>query len=168
MDKVYNTPKDSPRSNDENQLMAFIRQYSKRIGEHQSNADLSYALMEMGTKTEFAQNLEDALFNPAGAISEIKKKVDNEVISVVDRLFRLFITKAKEDSLINAAFKTNNTNNELRYGIILKEDSHEARDSIFKFLNFYYTLDLSEQVPVHFQFVPEELKERISNKEFIT
>ncbi|MEJ7679085.1 MAG: hypothetical protein WKG06_14765 [Segetibacter sp.] len=168
MDKISNNALvNSSRSNDENQLMEFIRQYSERANEHKTNADLSCELLQIGTKTEFAQKLEEVLLNPIGAITEIKKKVDNEVLSVVDNLFKLFILKAKEDNLINAAFRNGRTYNEIKYGIVLKEDSFEARTAVFSFLNFYSTLDLAEQVHVYFQFIPEELTEKISNKEYI-
>lgn len=167
MDQISNTHVNSPRSNDENQLMEFIRQYGERASEHKTNADLSCQLLQMGTKTEFAQKLEEVLLNPIGAITEIKKKVDNEVLSVVDNLFRLFITKAKEDNLINTAFRNSKTSNEIRYGIVLKEDNFETRTSVFTFLNFYSTLDLADQIHVYFQFIPEELLEKIDNKEYI-
>ena len=167
MDKTINTPINSPRNNDENQLLNFIKEFSERMSRHKSDADLSCDLLEMGTKTEFAQKLEGVLLNPVGAITGIKKSVDNEILSVVDKLVRLFIKKAKDDNLIAAAFKNSNTGLELRYGIILQEDSFEARNAVFGFLNFYSTLDLAEQIPVRFQFIPSQIKSRFSNTEYI-
>ena len=168
MDSISNNLTPCPSNEKgENQLNDLLRRYSEYLNDHKSHVDLGGAMLQMGTKTEFVQKLEQILFNPIEAILNIKDGVDNEVLGVVDKLFKLFISKAKSDNLIETAFRKTNSDYALRYGIVLTEDTFERRNAVFTFLDFYYTLEFAERVPVSFQFIPPELKDRIPHKEYI-
>ena len=68
-------------------------------------------------------------------------------------------------SLIEKVLISYNTLNNLHYSIVLKDDNIDNRNAIFEFLNKYDLLDVSNEYPVYFQFVPIELAHRINRIE---
>lgn len=167
MDTITNTPISSNTENDQSKLLQFIKQYRDHVGDHKDYINMSCEVLEAGGQTELTQQMGNFLANPVKALMDLKSRADSELFSIVDGMCKLFIKTAKERDLVETAFRTKNVNSEVCYGIILKQDNFESRDSIFSFLNFYSSLELAEIIPVHFQFIPATFIDRVSQKEII-
>jgi hypothetical protein len=68
---------------------------------------------------------------------------------------------------IEKVFKTETRNNDIYFSIVLKEDNHVDREMIFAFLRDYKSLNHGKAFPVHFQFIPKHVADKVLAKEII-
>ncbi|WP_315821287.1 hypothetical protein [Paraflavitalea speifideaquila] len=115
-------------------------------------------MLELGAKTSDIQELEQLFFNPIQGLVNARKKIDNNLFQITDKMICFFIKRAINDEVISSAFKKVKEGEPLLYGITLVEDTFSNRELVLGFLTFYSSLELSEKIPVHFQFVPQALR----------
>ncbi len=147
------------------QLKAILYLLQTNLDEFKDEVDRSYELLKIGEKTPLSQKIEQSLDNPIESIFGMSIAIDAQVRIIVDRIVRAFIKSRA--NLIEAAFKTKLPTADLHYCIVLKKDSTQNRAKVFEFLDQYDLIDISENYPVIFQFVPVELVSEIEVQEEI-
>ncbi|MCG8698102.1 MAG: hypothetical protein MI922_08615 [Bacteroidales bacterium] len=141
------------------QLKAILYLLQTNLEDFSKEVDRSYELLKVGEKTDLSKQIEDTLDNPLNSIFNLSADIDNNVKGIVHKIASSFIKKNAD--IINSAFKTKTTMDDLHYSIVLKEDNMDNRNKIFDFFDKYDLLDISSKYPVYFQFVPIELKDKI-------
>ena len=167
MNSTTNTQTNLNIGNDQNRLLAFLKSYGEHIGNHKSEIEFSCEMVESGTSTQLSRQIEDILLNPIKAVVGVKHLADEQLSSIAEGMCRLFMLAAKQKDLVDSVFRTKKTPNELVYCVVLKTDTFESRDSVFSFLDFYTSLDVSEHIAINFQFMPAHFIDRIKGKEII-
>jgi hypothetical protein len=142
------------------EIQSILYLLQESIERLKNEADRSYALFEVGTKTPLTKKIEDFVKNPLKGIIESSSTIDIQVKSLISRLVEQFFI-SKNDILRNV-FLTKNPTNDLHYSIVLKNDTIENRASIFLFFELYNQLDMYYRYPIFFQFVPEGLLDKIN------
>ncbi|HEY8971107.1 MAG TPA: hypothetical protein VIM64_18515 [Puia sp.] len=157
----------SAASQSASELHDFIKKYKKFL--HAQFADVADGenMLHLGAKTAAIQNLEQWFANPIEGMLTIQRSAEASLKKAVEQLVVLFLKSSIESKFIKSAFLISQTSNSLSYGIVLYEDNFKNRRKIFKFLSLYYTFELSERIPVHFQFVPDKLKGAFKTVEYI-
>ena len=125
-----------------------------------NDVDRSYALHDLGEKTEIVKQIENMLDNPLNSIFEMTEEFDNFINSIVSTLIYGFL-KSKKD-LIKSIYSERTNSNDLFYAIVLNNDNLENRSAILRFYDFFYSLDISRKYPINIQFVPSSLENKFS------
>lgn len=144
--------------NDE--LKYFIRRYKIYLHERQAALQQGDQIPEPDKRTKAIQEFEQLLSNPTQNQLAIQKKLDRNLIQIIDRFFSLFILKSKKDGLIKTAFRKTRDGRSLSYVIVLKEDNFKNRNKVLDFLTDYYFLQFYYKIPVYFQFITEEMQKK--------
>ena len=148
----------------ENSLTAILFLLQRELERTLDEVDNSYNLFtKVGKKTELAVYLENVSKNPLGNMIDISKKIDAEIINIIEKYVSAFMIQQK--SKLTTVLKSCPDNNKLYYSIVLKEDTTENRLAIFDFLDKYELLGISDKFPIQFQFVPDRLISKINYKE---
>jgi hypothetical protein len=103
---------------------------------------------------------EGVLSDPLEDFLQSSSKIDQQVKDLIFVIVQGFF-KSKAD-LISSVHLTKSANQALHFSIVLKEDNSANRMSIFEFFEWYNKLDINTRYPIHFQFVPAELMEKIN------
>ena len=148
------------------QLKHILYLLQSNLEEFKEEVDRSYALLQIGEKTEFTKSIEKRLSDPLGDFSNISDKIDQEVKGIIKSMAKNFFSRNK--SLVEKVLLSNTSLNHLHYSIVLKDDNIDNRNIIFEFLNRYDLLDMGNKYPVYFQFIPTELAHKINSIEEIT
>lgn len=135
------------------------------LDELKNEVDKSYALLEIGEKTSLAQKLEKSFENPIKDIFNFSNRIDNKVNFILDKVVRGFFKHNKLN--IEKVYKTRKGLNDLHYSIVLKKDSTKERDLFFNFINQLNLTDIHQTDNIFFQFIPQELIERVRFEEEI-
>ena len=130
-----------------------------------NEVDKSYALLEIGEKTSLTKKLEQSFENPIKDIFNFSNRIDNKVNFILDKVIRGFFKHNKIN--IEKVYKTRKGLNDLHYSIILKKDSTKERDLFFNFINQLNLTDIHQTDNIFFQFIPQELMNRVSFDEEI-
>jgi hypothetical protein len=149
-------------------LHEFLSEYKKLLRAHVSEIKEGQNLLKLGAKTAAIQNLEQWVTNPVDGLLSIQKNAEDALKKAVEQLVRIFLKSSIGNGTIRHAFLISETNNSLSYGVVLHEDNFRNRNKVFKFLSLYYTFELSERIPVHFQFIPEELRSTFDKAQYIS
>lgn len=158
---VLNTKEDSKL----NQLKAILYLLQTNLEEFKDEVDSSYELLKIGKKTNLSKKIEQKIDNPISDLFEFSSKVDNQLSEVIDKIIRSFFKK--NTSIIDRAFKTNSSALDLHYSIVLKEDNLENRTKLFSFLENFDIIDSPQKHPIYFQFIPQNLVDKIHFQEEI-
>lgn len=126
----------------------------------QKDVDQSYEAVKLDMHTELSKRIEAALEDPFAGIVEASEAVDFQLKSIINVLVRSFLISRK--SIVHSAYRSNTTRSDLHYSIVLKRDTFENREEIFKFFERYDSIDISMRYRVFFQFVPVELETNIT------
>lgn len=154
---------DIKKDNKLGQLKAILYLLQTNLEELKDEVDSSYELLKIGEKTSFSEKLLKKIDNPIKDIFEFSSNIDDQVDYILDRVVRGYLKK-KHD-IIDRAFKTKESINDLHYSIVLKEDNTENRMAIFSFLNNFDLMDITEKHPIYFQFIPRKLIDKINYSE---
>jgi len=157
-----NTPIDITNSSVENrkgQLVHLLAALQFNLEDLKNEVDRSYALYEIGEKTDLLQKIEQMLDNPIQSIFDLSNDVDGKAKDIINQLVKAFFRQNKE--LIHKAGKANSFSGSLYYAIVLKEDSTDNRSEIFDFFDHYDFMEISNKFPVYFQFVPKHLEDKV-------
>jgi hypothetical protein len=147
------------------QLKAILYLLQTNLEDFKDEVDRSYELLKIGEKTTLSKEIEHSLDNPIQSIFGLSTTIDVQVRLIIDRIVRAFIkSRAK---LVASAYRTLLPTSDLHYCIVLNKDTTANRAKIFEFLDRYDLLDISENYPVIFQFVPQELAHEIAAREVI-
>jgi len=141
-----------------NDLKEIIQKYKDFLNEHMSAVADGEQLLALGAKTSIIKEIEElSKNNPMQNLANIKTDIDQKILHFLDCYVTDFLVKSKQMGLVQSAFKKIRTGCNLYYGIVLVEDNFTNRDKIFEFLHFYYTHELSEKLPIYFQFMSPEV-----------
>ena len=122
-------------------------------------------MLKIGEKTTLSKEIEHSLDNPIRSIFGLSAAIDVQVRVIIYRIVRAFLKS--QAKLIESAGKTMLPTADLHYCIVLKKDTTANRAKIFGFLDRYELLDIAENHPVIFQFVPQDLAHEIAVREVI-
>jgi hypothetical protein len=158
MSKAKKIPPPVPNQEEtQSQLKDFITKYREFFANKAGSLLHGEQMLELGAKTADIQELEQLFFNPIQSLVDARKNIDNNLYQITDRMICFFIKRSITDGVIASAFKKVKEGEPLFYGITLVEDTFPNRENVLSFLTFYSSLELSEKIPVHFQFVPADL-----------
>jgi hypothetical protein len=141
------------------QLRAILYLLQTNLEGFRDEVDRSYELLKIGEKTDLSKKIEDSIDDPLTSIFNISSNIDEQVRDIVDRLVKSFLRHNAE--IIQNAYRTKTSMNDLHYSIVLKTDDINNRNKIFDFFDKFDLLDISKKYPVYFQFVPVELAAKI-------
>ncbi len=113
--------------------------------------------------TDLTKKIEDTLSNPMSATYNASNNIDNQVKQIVDIFVKSFFRQNK--SIVNSAYRSKTSLNDLHYSIVLKEDNIENRNRIFDFFDKYDLLEIANRYPVYFQFIPPGLVDKLNYSE---
>lgn len=106
---------------------------------------------------------------PVAAEAPVRASRDTDKLFMeVDEVVRKYLREATERKLVKTAFVKFRPFTDLMYGIVLHKDSIANRKKLYRLLDFYAGLDMSEKLPVYFQVIPDRLLCRFSGEEFIS
>jgi len=125
------------------------------LEEYKDEVDRSYELYKIGEKTNLSKKLENVIKNPLSNIHDLSSNIDLQAKQIIDGIVKSFFKY--NCKIIQTAYKTKTSSNDLHYSIVLKKDDIDNRNRIFDFFDKFYILDISDKYPVYFQFVPPEL-----------
>lgn len=128
-----------------------------------NEVDFSAQLLESGAKTSLSESIENSLNNPIAAISQLNNSIDQNIKAFINKMVIGYLKQ--HANLINGAYRTKTTNDDLHYCIVLNDDTTENRCVLFDFFDQYEEIDFSSKFPVYFQFVPDYLINKISTSE---
>ena len=155
---VERSVQENPRIKEIQSILFLLQESLERF---KDEADRSYELIKVGTKTPLAKQIEGYVKDPLKSVLKSSATIDHQVRGLISRLVEQFFISQKE--IIQCVFFTKNTNNDLFYSISLKNDTIENRNSIFTFFELYNKLEIYSRYPIFFQFVPIELIGKINN-----
>ena len=141
------------------QLKAILYLLQTNLEEFKDEVDRSYELLKVGEKTNLSKKIENTMEDPINSIFKLSSNVDNQIKEIVDRIVKAFLKHNSE--IIQGAYRTKTSLNDLHYSIVLKKDDIGNRNKIFDFFDKFDLLDISSKYPVYFQFVPIELIDKI-------
>lgn len=147
------------------QLKAILYLLQTNLEEFKDEVDRSYELLKVGEKTDLSKKIENTIEDPIYSIFKLSSNIDNQIKEIIDRIVKSFL---KDNShIIQIAYRTKTSLNDLHYSIVLKNDSMDNRNKIFEFFDRFDLLDISSKYPVYFQFVPIELIQNILVNEMV-
>ena len=141
------------------QLKAILYLLQTNLEEFKDEVDRSYELLKVGEKTDLSKKIENTIEDPINSIFKLSSNIDDQIKEIVDRIVKAFLKHNSQ--VIQGAYRTKTSLNDLHYSIVLKNDNIENRNKIFDFFDKFDLLDISNKYPVYFQFVPVELIEKI-------
>lgn len=160
------TPSATPDNN--TALKEFIKEYKAFLNDLFTDVCDGEQMLDLGAKTKVIQDIESIANNhPLITLANIKSEIDHTLAKVLVEFISHFINQSKEIGLISTAFKKVRAAS-LYFGIVLKEDNFENREKVLEFLTFYYSLHISEKIPVYFQFMSEEDAKTFKKVEFLS
>ena len=124
-----------------------------------SEVDNSYALLQIGEKTDLSKQIENTIDNPISSIFDMSCNIDNQIKEIIDRIVKAFLKQNTE--VVQQVYRTKTAMNDLHYSIVLKTDDVDSRSKLFGFFDQYDLMDISSKYPVYFQFVPTNLIEKV-------
>jgi hypothetical protein len=153
-----------PTSAHDNALPYLLNAISDYFKDFANQIDSDKELLSSGAKTELISQIEMILKNPLQQLSTSSQKINESANKLINSAVKLFFLENKE--IIEYACRTNTSIN-LHYSILLREDTTENRQQIFRFFHSYDLQEFSRQFPVYFQFITPELKAEIPSNEII-
>jgi len=141
------------------QLKAILYLLQTNLEEFSDEVDRSYELLKIGEKTDLSNKIEDSIDDPLTSIFKMTSNIDDQVKEIVNRIAESFLKHNSE--IIQSAFRTKTSLNDLHYSIVLKTDNMDNRNKIFDFFDKFDLLEISRKYQVYFQFVPKELAEKM-------
>jgi hypothetical protein len=145
------------------QLKAILYLLQTNLEDMKGNVDQSYELLKIGVETELSKKIENTIDDPFNALLGISNDFDIQIKAFIDKKVKNFLKSSSE--IIECAYRTKTSLDDLHYSIVLKNDDIANRDRIFEFLDKYDLWDYSQKYPVYFQFVPSNLINKIYTKE---
>lgn len=146
------------------QLRALLYLLQTHLEEFKEGDDNSYAL-KVEEKNTLYKCLKQTTENPIRDIFQLSDEIESQTNYLLDKLVRSYFSE--NHSLIEKAFKTRKNPNDLHYSIVLREDNIKNRAIFFDFLNSIDLTNTSHKHPIHFQFIPSKLVEKIKFEEEI-
>lgn len=141
------------------QLKAILYLLQTNLEEFRDEVDRSYELLKIGEKTDLSKKIENTIEDPLTSIFNMTSNIDDQVKDIVDRIVKSFLKHNAE--IIQNAYRTKTSMNDLHYSIVLKTDDINNRNRIFDFFDKFDSLEISRKYPVYFQFVPLELADKM-------
>jgi hypothetical protein len=135
------------------------------LEEFKDEVDRSYELLKIGERTDLSKRIENTLENPINSIFQLSSNIEQQIKEIIDRIVKGFLRH--NSAIIYSAFRTKTTMNDLHYSVVLKDDNIDNRNAIFDFFDKFDLLEFSLKHPVYFQFVPQELIDKILIQEHI-
>lgn len=166
MAKTSNILSNASKGHGDEPVKKLLKKVSASLSEFKEEVDLSHELLvDTGVKTGLVAQFEKVLENPIKPLIESKKKADKNLQAVVRVMIKGLLTVASK--LIDSAFILQQSKDGLCYGIVLKDDDRKNRALMFGALDAYENTEISEQVPVRFQFIPKDLVTKIKTIETV-
>jgi hypothetical protein len=163
--KMATTKINTEIDNNLGKIKGILYKLQLDIDELKNEVDNSYALLEIGEKTELSIKLEKSIQNPIKEIFTFSSKIDNQVVYILDKVIRGYFKSHKSN--IEKVFKTRHGLNDLHYSLVLKEDNTKNREIFFAFLNQLDLNDVAQKDKIYFQFIPSKLINKINFSEEI-
>lgn len=163
--KMSKTTINTKTDNNLGKLRGILYKLQLDLEEFKNEVDNSYALLEIGEKSELSKKLEKSLENPIKDIFKFSSKIDNQVSYILDKVVRGYFKNNK--LILEKVFKTREGLSDLHYSIVLKEDNTKNREIFFSFLNQLDLTDISQKDKIYFQFIPSQLVNKIKFSEEI-
>lgn len=129
--KMSKTTVNTKTENNLGKLRGILYKLQLDLDEFKDEVDNSYALLEIGEKTELSKKLEKSLENPIKDVFRFSSEIDNQVSYILDKVIRVHFKNNK--LILEKVFKTRESLNDLHYSIVLKEDNTKNRN-IFLFI----------------------------------
>lgn len=143
------------------EIQSILYLLQESLERFKNEADRSYELFKIGTKTPLTEEIEGFVKNPLKSVIQSSANIDKQVKGLISKLVEQFLISKGE--IIQNVSLTKNSNNDLYYSVVLKSDTIENRAAIFSFFELYNQLDIYYRYPVFFQFVPVELLGKINS-----
>lgn len=157
----------SPQSKRDEEIHAVLVLLEGKMRELKNDVEVSKELLLQGVKTNLAADIEKKIEDPLSNLTGIRNKIDKTIKGVIEAFINKVLSGEDHRDLIDSIYKTSTIDNEILFIIVLKNDTIENREELFGILDFYDTLDFSSDFPVNFEFVPLELKNKITKAEVI-
>lgn len=125
----------------------------------------SAAMLPLGVDTDLVVFIKKTMEDPIYQLLEMKKGVDEKVVFFISLVMKRFFENHRNKIL--KAIRTDTKNSDLHFSIVLKDDNAEDREMIFAFLRNYKDSNLGKTFPVHFQFIPKHVADKVLSKEII-
>jgi hypothetical protein len=142
-------------------LKAILYLLQTNLESMQDEVDRSYELIKIGEKTDLSKKIEESLNNPIEHILASSSKFNEQVRNLLDKMVTAFFFYHKD--IILSVHRGLNTDNELHYSIVLKEDNIENRSVIFEFFDTFNEIEMTSNYSVYFQFIPQKLVNKLTN-----
>ena len=113
----------------------------------------------LGIEDNLAQAIGKFIEDPLSVVSENHAKQIETISHLLEHGVEKFI--AAHNQVIDSAYKTNESENELHYAVVLKNESLKTRKVFYDFLNEYDSKPISKQFPINFEFVPQKREKYI-------
>ena len=146
-------------------LNSILDAYANFLDKKKEELDLSKFMLNNGAKTELAIGFENMAKDPIGEMFTLTSKIEDLTKEILNKIVKGFF--ASKSELIETAFKTETSTNDLHYCIVLKEDSPAKRIELYSFLSNYELFEYAIRFPIYFQIVPKDLQVNIPIKEEI-
>lgn len=140
-------------------LFLMETELTKKLEEIQK----SEALFKIGEKTDLVKHIEGMLQDPLNNVYSSHNQVSHILRDIIHILTISFFKQ--NENIINSVWKLETNAHHLHYSIVLKEDTHQNRESILRFFDHYDLFPVSQGCPIYFQFLPIELVSQLKNIE---
>jgi hypothetical protein len=148
------------------EIKAILYLLQSRLTEFLDEADKSYDLLDkIGEKTQLTKAIENALDNPLVGILKANSTINLQVVEIFKMAFSQGISAHKD--IVDSAYFQKSGGREIRFFIVLKEDTEENRDALFSILSNYDETALQDLNPVFFHFIRPDLVGELENIEEI-
>jgi hypothetical protein len=142
-----------------------LKALDARASELKDYISSSVEMLPLGVDTDLVVFIKKTMEDPLAQLLDTKKGLDEAVVSFIILIVKRFFENNRNK--IEKAFRTDTTNNDLHFSIVLKEDNHEDRELLFAFLRDYRHTNLGKAFPVHFQFVPKHVADKVMAREIL-
>jgi hypothetical protein len=165
-DTNTNIPNDIGESRQRDDVIFHaLKALDARASELKGSIRDTAAMLPLGVDTDLVVFIKKTMEYPIYQLLEMKKGVDETVVSFISLVIKRFFENHRNKIL--RAFRTDTKNSDLHFSIVLKDDNAEDREMIFAFLRNYKDSNLGRTFPVHFQFIPKHVADKVLVKEII-
>jgi hypothetical protein len=148
------------------EIKAILYFLQSHLEEFLDEADKSYDLLDkIGEKTQLTKAIEDALDNPLIGILKANSTINLQVIEIFKKAISHGIATHKD--IVEAAYFQKRLGREMRFFIVLKEDTEENRATLFSILSSYDETALQDLNPAYFHFIRPDMLEELRDVEEI-
>lgn len=144
---------------------AVLENFMALIDNLKHTAQYSQVSWNNGIKSELATKIEAYFDDPAQYTFGVFSSLVKDVAEFIDAILKGYFPQKKD--VIQRVSRTKTNGNDLHYCIVLKRDTLKSRREVSQFLYYYLSQEVSQYIPVYFQFVPAIVADKIQYSEDI-